>query len=292
MSRYHCLVLANWSHMDLWHLALNMYVCFNFGSVVHSTMGAAPFCAIYGAAGLAGSLASVAWHSLSAVPHFSSLGASASLLGVIVCFAMYDPEARFKVVFDVSGYLTFSAWHGVLGLVALDCVGLALRWRFLDHAAHLAGAATGFAGWTAIRHRRGFGRGSAAQGDMLCIDGKYLFAGDFDEYRKAAGEGTIHSPTKTYRGQLGLGDAFSFHGRGALRNEVDGSVFYGDFERGHVAGVGLLCWENGQVFPAEYENKAFRVPRNFEPGELLRLIRNQEALAPLLSEEEQERKGD
>ncbi len=59
---------------------------------------------------------------------------------------------------------------------------------------------------------------------------------------------------------------FLFHGKGAIRDESTGSVFYGHFDRGHIDGVGLLCFENGKVFPAVFD----RQRRDFNVHDALR----------------------
>ena len=260
--------------MDLWHLVLNQYVLWNFGSTVLSTVGAPCFAAIYVGAGVAGSAGSLWWHSVCSMAHFSSLGASASLLGIIAVFAAYEPTARFKVVFDVSGYLTFSAWNGLIGLIVLDAVGLLRGWRFLDHAAHLSGAAVGLASWTLIRSRYGTAQ---SERDRLCLDGQYVFEGRFRDYKLDGDRGTVYSAAKTYRGEMLLDRRFLFHGKGALRNESNGSVFYGHFDRGHIDGVGLLCFENGKVFPAVFDRqrREFKVadPDSFGDGDLGDLLK-------------------
>ena len=67
--------------------------------------------------------------------------------------------------------------------------------------------------------------------------------------------GRVYSAAKTYDGEMLLDRKFLFHGMGSLRNESNGSVFYGHFDRGRIDGVGLLCFENGKVFPAVFERK-------------------------------------
>ena len=112
--------------MDFWHVGLNMYVLYNFGSIMIKTIGIGPFALIYIGAGVMGSVASLSWHIFSKMPHYSSLGASAGLLGIIVSFAMHEPAARFKVVLSPDS-LSFSAYNGVIGIIALDCLGLLFR---------------------------------------------------------------------------------------------------------------------------------------------------------------------
>lgn len=93
-----------------------MYVLYNFGETVISTLGIVPFSLLYVSAGLIGSSASLLVHAMMKRPEFSSLGASASLLGIISCYAMYYPNASFKFVFTPDS-MSFSAMSGIKGIV-------------------------------------------------------------------------------------------------------------------------------------------------------------------------------
>eukprot|EP01084_Bolivina_argentea_P186976 322176_1 len=287
-KRYHVLMTSNWSHMDFWHVGLNMYVLYNFGSIMIKIIGIPSFACIYIGAGLLGSISSVSWHVLSKIPHYSSLGASASLLGIIIAFALHEPDARFKIVFSPDQF-SFSAYHGIVGLIVLDTLGILFRWRFLDHAAHLSGALFGYISWNIIKNRNGT-ETRIDNKKLLCINGQYIFEGQYKDYKNASNIGKIYSPTKTYYGEMLLDDKFSFHGKGCLRNEINGSVFYGYFDNGHIDGIGLLCWNNGKVFPAVYDakQKEFKIPNLFDPTQLGELINNNISVIPLLEKNDTE----
>eukprot|EP01083_Nonionella_stella_P270097 914300_1 len=269
-KRYHVLLTSSWSHMDFWHIGLNMYVLYNFGSIMIRTIGIPAFGGIYLGAGILGSVASLSWHVFTKIPHYSSLGASASLLGIICAFALHEPDARFKIILSPDS-LSFSAQNGIIGLIIFDTLGLLLRWRFLDHAAHLSGAFFGFCSWNIIRRVFGTSKGN---NDLLCINGQYIYEGQFKDYKIDSDHGKIYSPTKTYHGEMLLENKFLFHGKGSIRNEMNGSVFYGYFNRGHIDGLGLLCLDNGKMFPATYDQNAkeFRMPDVFDPRQLTSLL--------------------
>jgi rhomboid-like protein len=76
-----------------------------------------------------------------------SLGASGAVWSLIAFVGCQYPEAKMSVLF--LPMCAFPAYQMVLGLAAVDVVGVALGWRFLDHAAHLGGLACG-AGFYAI----------------------------------------------------------------------------------------------------------------------------------------------
>lgn len=266
--------------MDFWHVGLNMYVLYNFGSIVIKTVGIPAFAGIYVGAGLLGSMASISWHVLTKMPHYSSLGASASLLGIIVTFAMYEPNARFKVILSPDS-LSFNALNGIIGLVIFDTCGLLLRWKFLDHAAHLTGAAFGFLSWNIVKRIYG-----TSDDGQLCINGQYMFEGKYKDFKINDKYGKIYSPTKTYFGEMLINNQFSFDGKGCLRNELNGSVFYGYFNNGYIDGIGLLCLSNGKIFPAEYDrkNKDFKIPNNFDPTQLKGLLNKDINVIPFIQQ--------
>ena len=268
--------------MDFWHVGLNMYVLYNFGSIVIKTIGIPAFGFIYVGAGLCGSIASLSWHIASKIPHYSSLGASASLLGIIISFAMYEPSARFKIILSPDS-LSFSAINGIIGLIIFDTCGLLLRWRFLDHAAHLTGATFGFLSWNIIKNIYGTNNNDDQNG-LLPINGQYIFQGKFKDYRINSSFGKIYSPTKTYFGEINTNNQFSFNGKGCLRNEINGNVFYGYFNNGYIDGIGLLCLPNGKIFPAFYDsiNKDFKTPQNFDPLELAGLLNDDISIVPFM----------
>ncbi len=69
------------------------------------------------------------------------MGASGAILAMVGMFASVMPEAKLQIVF--LPLVSFSAWQGLLGLMAVDTVGLLAGWRLFDHAAHLSGALFG-----------------------------------------------------------------------------------------------------------------------------------------------------
>ncbi|XP_062521518.1 presenilin-associated rhomboid-like protein, mitochondrial [Corticium candelabrum] len=134
------LLTSAFSHMNFWHLFLNMYVFWSFLYPLERFMSAESFLAFYvtagAASGLASHLAKVLRSSLS-----PSLGASGALLAIVgmVCFAM--PDLKLQVVF--LPFFTISAGKGLLALMGIDLAGLLLRWQFFDHAGHLGGVLFG-----------------------------------------------------------------------------------------------------------------------------------------------------
>jgi len=72
-----------------------------------------------------------------------SLGASGAVYAAVTMTALAFPESQ-VALFIPPSYPISIQW-GVGGLVALDMIGILRGWRYLDHWAHLGGAAFGVA---------------------------------------------------------------------------------------------------------------------------------------------------
>uniref|UniRef100_A0AC35GS27 Peptidase S54 rhomboid domain-containing protein n=1 Tax=Panagrolaimus sp. PS1159 TaxID=55785 RepID=A0AC35GS27_9BILA len=135
------MLLSVFSHYSFLHLALNMYVLYNFVPLsINKFLGAEQFTAFYLTAGVVSSLASVAHKAVIRSP-IRALGASGAILGALCYVCMKIPDARLNIVF--LPMWTFPAQSAVIGLVLFDLAGLLLRFRIFDHAAHLGGALFG-----------------------------------------------------------------------------------------------------------------------------------------------------
>uniref|UniRef100_A0AC34F575 Peptidase S54 rhomboid domain-containing protein n=1 Tax=Panagrolaimus sp. ES5 TaxID=591445 RepID=A0AC34F575_9BILA len=135
------MLLSVFSHYSFLHLALNMYVLFNFVPLsINKFLGVEQFTAFYLTAGVVSSLASVAHKAVIGSP-IRALGASGAILGALCYVCMKIPDAKLNIVF--LPMWTFPAQSAVIGLVLFDLAGLLLRFRIFDHAAHLGGALFG-----------------------------------------------------------------------------------------------------------------------------------------------------
>uniref|UniRef100_K1QL08 G-protein coupled receptors family 2 profile 2 domain-containing protein n=1 Tax=Magallana gigas TaxID=29159 RepID=K1QL08_MAGGI len=71
----------------------------------------------------------------------SCKGAMCAIIGVVGCAF---PDSRFSIAFLDQIYPhSFSAKSGILALLTFDTLGLVLRWKMFDHAAHLGGTLFG-----------------------------------------------------------------------------------------------------------------------------------------------------
>lgn len=135
--------LSAFSHSSGFHLFANMYVLYSFCEPLSKMLGTEQFVAVYLAGGTFAGLTSCV-HRLMTGRMIPSLGASGAVLAVLAIVCSLQPESRLSIAFinEIFPH-SFSAKNGILGLVVFDCVGLMLKWRVLDHAAHLGGVLFG-----------------------------------------------------------------------------------------------------------------------------------------------------
>ncbi len=138
------LLTAAFSHMELWHLALNMIVLWSFGNVLERLLGIRVFVAFY----LAAAVFSSASHCLVSSlvlgdDRIAALGASGAVSAVLLAFALLFP--RHKIL--LFAVIPVPALAGALFFVALDLWGLFAQERGgglpIGHGAHLGGALCG-----------------------------------------------------------------------------------------------------------------------------------------------------
>jgi rhomboid protease GluP len=129
------LLTAAFVHVGLLHLAMNMYVLWQIGPFVERLVGNAGFLALYVVSGLAGSLASAAWH-----PLVTSAGASGALFGVIG--ALLGVLARRPMGMPPQAVALMR--RNLIVLIGANVL-LGLSIPQIDNAGHFGGLAAGFA---------------------------------------------------------------------------------------------------------------------------------------------------
>jgi rhomboid protease GluP len=120
-------------HFGVLHLAFNMWALWDAGRLAERLYGTARFLVTYAVAGLAGSVASLAWN-----PAVNGAGASGAIFGVIGALLAFLLDPRSGVPRSLARPLSRSA----LLFVAL---AIAFGWLHpgIDNAAHLGGLAAG-----------------------------------------------------------------------------------------------------------------------------------------------------
>lgn len=140
--RLHTLLTANISHMELFHILFNMLFLWWFGKELELVYGPRNFLWMYVACGLLSSLAYGALSAVGWIPGIGCLGASGSVIGIVVCCACIYPDRPAYFMWFIPMPLK---WLAVL-YVGLDFVQLLDRERpdGVAHAAHLGGALGGY----------------------------------------------------------------------------------------------------------------------------------------------------
>ena len=154
-GRVWTLVTSAYSHYDLWHLLINMFVLWSFGVVLERLWGRRMFLQFYLVCSVVGSLAhcmTSAW--ILGQPGRGALGASGAVCGVLMAFALHFPKSRILLF----GIVPVPALVGVIGLAGFDVWGLINQSRGggfgIGHAAHLGGGLAGGLMWLGFLRQR------------------------------------------------------------------------------------------------------------------------------------------
>jgi rhomboid protease GluP len=123
-------------HIGILHLVLNGWALYQLGSLLESLAGGARLLAVFVIGGLAGSVASVAWHALRGQNSLSAgaSGAVFALLGALTAL-LWRRRDRLRP----AGRALLSS----LGLWAAINIVFGVTTPGIDNAAHLGGALAG-----------------------------------------------------------------------------------------------------------------------------------------------------
>ncbi|XP_055348643.1 presenilins-associated rhomboid-like protein, mitochondrial [Paramacrobiotus metropolitanus] len=128
--------LSMFSQIAPFHLLCNMYVLWSFSDAVMHMFGQEQFLFFYISAGLFSGLFSLTNKMFRGIPQ-PSLGASGAIIAALAAVCTAFPDSRLSIIF--LPMYTFSADSAVKALLLFETLGVLLKWRFFDHAAHLAG---------------------------------------------------------------------------------------------------------------------------------------------------------
>ena len=120
------LLTSAFTHVEVWHIATNMFALFLFGPALEGIIGRARFLAVYLLAGLAGSVM-VVWFSYE---FSSTVGASGAIFGLLGALLVVARKGRLQSQWLVQNL--------VLGVV-ISVVG----WRYISWQGHLGGLVGG-----------------------------------------------------------------------------------------------------------------------------------------------------
>jgi membrane associated rhomboid family serine protease len=134
------LVTYMFLHANFWHILMNMFILWMFGSELERTWGSREFLKFYFVAGIGAGLINVAFAALRpATAAIPIIGASGAIYGILVAYAMLFPERYVYVYFMIPVKVKYL----VMFLVALEFFST-YRPDGVAHFAHLGGALVAF----------------------------------------------------------------------------------------------------------------------------------------------------
>jgi membrane associated rhomboid family serine protease len=137
-GRTHTLLTSSISHMGFLHLLGNMFLLANFGLDVCKVLGPSRFLTLYAGGAFLSSAMSLLYKRLR-LSGAVSIGASGSVMAVLVMFAMLFPRSSLYVM-----GIKMTAQEACLLWVLFDVIGVVGRFGYIDFAAHLGGAIFGY----------------------------------------------------------------------------------------------------------------------------------------------------
>jgi membrane associated rhomboid family serine protease len=157
-GRWWTLLLAEFSHLELWHIAINMFVLWSFGSLLERLWGRRLFTGFYLVAAVVASLSHCLVSSLLlGAGTTPAVGASGAVSGLLLAYALLFPKQKILLF----GIIPLPALVAAGLFVGLDLWGLFAQTRGgglpIGHGAHLGGALAGAVMWAAVLRPR-FGR--------------------------------------------------------------------------------------------------------------------------------------
>ena len=136
------LLTANFLHASIMHLAFNMLVLWWAGSRMEELYGRTEFALFYVISGVFANLLQLGLQAAGVMPPTMAIGASGSVMAVLVLYACHDPYQKILLFF----ILPVPLWLCAILYVAIDMFGvLGFGQRGIAHMVHLGGALFGFA---------------------------------------------------------------------------------------------------------------------------------------------------
>ena len=145
-NEWHRIVTAGFLHGGVFHLLINMFVLFQFGSIIEYSIGTGKFLVIFWAALLGGNL----WALLENFrkPDYRALGASGATSGIILSFCLFAPFTMLFFIIIPMPAIVFAILFIVISAI------LAQREdRVIGHEAHIGGGLAGLLATIAVEPR-------------------------------------------------------------------------------------------------------------------------------------------
>ncbi|TYB79746.1 rhomboid family intramembrane serine protease [Bizionia myxarmorum] len=126
-------------HVDMAHLFFNMFSLFIFADVVIGFLGDIQFVVIYIGSLVMGNLLSLYFHKDE--PHYSAVGASGAVMGVIYSAILLQPNMSLYMFFIP---IPIPAYIFGIGYLLYSIYGMKNRLGNIGHDAHFGGAIGGY----------------------------------------------------------------------------------------------------------------------------------------------------
>lgn len=134
---YWQLITYQFMHDGFFHLFFNMLALWMFGAELEQVWGSRKFLIFYLISGIGGGLVNLLVGSYA-----PTVGASGSIMGILVGFAMMFPN---RPIFMFPFFIPIPAKYFVMIFAAIDLIsGMSATGSGIAHFAHLGGALTGF----------------------------------------------------------------------------------------------------------------------------------------------------
>nr|CAG8512339.1 7358_t:CDS:2 [Entrophospora candida]CAG8628678.1 1761_t:CDS:2 [Entrophospora candida] len=144
-GRSYTLLTSTFSHLEIWHLALNMFALYSFGDLTHRMVGGREqFLALYLSSGLFSSCASHVITLMTKAPLaiLPTLGASGAIFACVSVCAIKKPDLSVVLIF--LPIFPIKLGYAFPAMLAFDVYGIVSGMTIFDHYAHLAGALFGY----------------------------------------------------------------------------------------------------------------------------------------------------
>jgi membrane associated rhomboid family serine protease len=130
------LVTYMFLHGGFWHIFLNMFILWMFGTRLEGAWGTREFVKYYFLTGIAAGVANVFWNFGSLAP---TIGASGAIYGLLAAFALFYPDELIYLYF----LFPIKAKYFVLILAVIEFLS-SYNYDGIAHVAHLGGMVAGF----------------------------------------------------------------------------------------------------------------------------------------------------
>jgi len=133
------MLTSGFLHVDVAHIFMNLFTLYFFAPVVINYFGSGKFIGLYFISLLAGSLLALFFHKSE--PHYSAVGASGAVTGILYASILLEPEMQLGIMFIP---IPLPAYVFGIGYLLYSIYGMKSRSGNIGHTAHFGGAIGGY----------------------------------------------------------------------------------------------------------------------------------------------------